>query len=79
MDRDFGEQEGRDGDRDASVSSGADLETGTDQHFSGGHYGGFANEGHSDEGQEGRAAWSADETSEMREVQHHLRVQPEKS
>ncbi len=38
---------------------------GTSQGFSGGHYGGFANEGHSDQSAHGgRAAWSAEETPE---------------
>ncbi|HWN86622.1 MAG TPA: hypothetical protein VNN99_15770 [Vicinamibacterales bacterium] len=52
---------------------------GTNPGFSGGHYGGFANEGHPDQSAEdGRAAWSADETHGMREVQNRLHVQHQK-
>ena len=52
---------------------------GTNPGFSGGHYGGFANEGHPDQSAEdGRAAWSANETHGRREVRNRLHVQPRK-
>jgi hypothetical protein len=53
---------------------------GTNQGFSGGHYGGFANEGHSDQSAHGgRAAWSEEQTPGVRDLEKGLRGQAQDS